>query len=132
LIAVDASVLVAFLSREDAHHQASVALLAAEESIRIHPMNLAESLVGSVRRHRGQQALARLRNIGVEEVERPLDEAMRLAGLQASTRLRLPDCCVLLVAEAKGAVLATFDDRLAGVARSRGVTVVDGTPRGDD
>jgi hypothetical protein len=29
-------------------------------------------------------------------------------------------------------VLATFDDRLAGVARSRGVTVVDGTPRGDD
>jgi predicted nucleic acid-binding protein len=131
LIAVDASVLVGFLSREDAHHQASVALLAAEERIRIHPMNLAESLVGSVRKGRGQQALTQLRNIGVEEVERPLDEAMRLAGLRASTGLKLPDCCALLVAEAQGAALATFDDRLARVARSRGVAVLDGEPNDD-
>lgn len=126
MIAVDASVLVAFLSREDAHHDSSMAVLAAAESIRIHPVNLAESLVGSVRKNRGAQALARLRNIGVEEAGRPLDEAIRLAGLRASTGLKLSDCCVLLVAEAQGAALATFDERLARVARLRGISVVDG------
>jgi predicted nucleic acid-binding protein len=56
---------------------------------------------------------------------------MRLAGLRASTGLKLPDCCALLVAEAQGAALATFDDRLARVARSRGVAVLDGEPNDD-
>ncbi|HET7072182.1 MAG TPA: PIN domain-containing protein [Nocardioides sp.] len=130
MIAVDASVLVAFLSRENAHHQAALELLAAGASIRIHPVNLAESLVGSVRKNRGTQALARLRNVGVEEVGRLPDEAMRLAELRASSGLKLPNCCALLVAEALDHSLATFDERLARVARSRGVDVVGGTSDG--
>jgi predicted nucleic acid-binding protein len=131
LITVDASVLVALLSREDAHHQASLDVLSADESVWIHPVNLAESLVGSVRKNRGEQAMARFHNVGVEEVPRSADEALRLADLRASTGLKLPDCCVLLVAETHGAVVATFDDRLARVARSRGIEVLDGRSRGD-
>jgi predicted nucleic acid-binding protein len=46
-----------------------------------------------------------------------------LAGLGAATGLKLPDCCVLLAAEQVDGAVATFDDRLAAVARERGVVV---------
>jgi predicted nucleic acid-binding protein len=129
LIALDASVLVAFLSRDDAHHRASLALLADDDAIRIHTVNLAESLVGSVRKGRGAQAMSRLQTIGVLEVAPVRDEAIRLAELRAATRLKLPDCCVILVAEEQRSALATFDDRLARAARARGIPVIDGSSR---
>ena len=39
---------------------------------------------------------------------------------RAHTGPRMPDCCVLLAAEASGADLAPFDERLARVAAARG------------
>jgi predicted nucleic acid-binding protein len=55
----------------------------------------------------------------------PIDEAApaRLAGLRASTGLKLPACCVLLAAEQVDAAIVTFDHRLAAAARERGIDV---------
>lgn len=47
----------------------------------------------------------------------------RLAVLRAGTRLKLPDCCVLLAAEQSHGAVATFDDRLANAAGDRGCIV---------
>jgi hypothetical protein len=53
------------------------------------------------------------------------DAPVRLAMLRAETRLKLPGCCVLLAAEQVcDAQIATFDDRLYGVARQRGFAVI--------
>ncbi|CAN5270673.1 hypothetical protein BH20ACT16_BH20ACT16_13150 [soil metagenome] len=37
--------------------------------------------------------------------------------LRASTKLKLPDCCVILAAQQARGTILTFDDRLAAVAR---------------
>lgn len=50
--------------------------------------------------------------------------ARQLARLRADTALKLPDCCVLLVAETKGGSVVTFDAALARAARRRDVDVV--------
>jgi predicted nucleic acid-binding protein len=47
-----------------------------------------------------------------------------LAELRVRTGLKLPDCCVLDVALQHRAAVATFDDRLARVARDLGLDVV--------
>jgi hypothetical protein len=83
----------------------------------MHPLNLAEVLVGGVRIGRGQEMLGDLEAIGIQVAERPDGEPLRLANLRVSTELEMPDCCVLDTALATGSTLATFDDALAAAAR---------------
>jgi predicted nucleic acid-binding protein len=54
----------------------------------------------------------------------PDDEPLRLANLRATTGLRLPDCCALDTALSNGAMVATFDQALAGAARQLNVAVL--------
>lgn len=52
---------------------------------------------------------------------------IREALIQASEGgLKLPDCCVLFAAEQVAGSVATFEDRLAGAARARGLEVLQG------
>lgn len=53
----------------------------------------------------------------------PQDAPSRLARLRAATTLKMPDCCVLLAADQLADAIATFDDRLADVARNHGLAV---------
>ncbi len=70
----------------------------------------------------GDTALAQL---AVQTVPLGDDGPVRLAMLRAETRLKMPDCCVLLSAEQVGmAQVATFDDRLGAAARQRGFIVI--------
>jgi predicted nucleic acid-binding protein len=125
VIVLDASVLIAHLDVSDAHHDRAFDLLQAlaEESFAASALTVAEVLVGPARAGGLERATAALRALGVETM--PIGEAApaALAGLRAATGLKLPDCCVLLAAEQVGGGLATFDDRLAGAARDRGVPV---------
>jgi hypothetical protein len=50
--------------------------------------------------------------------------AVKLAQRRASTSLKMPDCCVLLVAEGIQARVASFDGRLNDVATNRNLVVV--------
>ena len=128
MITLDASVLIAFLRRTDAHHEHAKAIMGMSSQRFAHTMTIAEVLAGPAAAGRLDEARGRLRQMDVTEAERVADEAAGLATIRAETRLRLPDCCVVLAAESSASALATFDARLASAARERGLAVVPQDP----
>lgn len=125
MIVLDASVLIAHLDPADAHHQAATETLLARSNgpLLVHTLTLAEVLVGGVRVGRGAAMHHDLMAAGIAAAEHDDGEALRLAELRATSRLKLPDCCVLDVALRHNAALASFDDALAAAATRYGVTV---------
>lgn len=126
MIALDASVLIAHLTPVAAHHDAATGILlaASPEPLLVHTMTLAEVLVGGVKIGRGAQLHADLRATGIQLASHDEQEPLRLAELRATSRLKLPDCCVLDTAISNDASLATFDSTLATAARQRGIAVL--------
>jgi predicted nucleic acid-binding protein len=132
VIVLDASVLIGFLDEDDPHHGASFEVLMSTDDYRMHTITIAEVLVQGATAGSLASLEHRLREIGIVEHPRLPTEASDLARLRSVTGLKLPDCCVLLVAVATGASLATFDAGLARAAVSQGVDLVDGRAHGDD
>jgi predicted nucleic acid-binding protein len=127
VIVLDASVLIAHFDAEDALHEDARNLLrsVADKPFRASILTQAEVLVGPARVGTLDRAVAALAQLGVQTVPMESDAPMRLAMLRAETRLKLPDCCVLLAAEQVGdAHIATFDDHLHTVAHQRGFAVL--------
>ncbi len=121
---LDASVLIAFFNSDDAHHEAALDILdaAADDDLLLSSISLAEVLVGPARSGNEESVLRALGRLEVDEEVLPADAAVQLARLRARTGLKLPDCCVLLAAQTASAqAVATFDARLAQVARERGL-----------
>lgn len=123
MIVLDASVLIAYLDGDDAHHRTAMTLLAStvDDHLGVGVLTLAEVLVQPARDGRIQTVQDLLHDLEIAELPFPPGAAVRLAQLRADTGLKLPDCAVLLAAEAAGARLASFDDRLLEQARLRGV-----------
>jgi len=124
VIVLDASVLIAAMTPEDAHHVAAMSLLATLEvggASVIHAVNLAEVLVGQVPYGLEESAASSIAAVGVDALNTDPDSPVRLARLRAATKLGLPDCCALDAALETGYAIATFDDRLARVAASLGI-----------
>lgn len=116
MIVVDASVFIAYLDPNDAHHSAAVELLAdAAPPLVVHPVTAAEVLVAPVRRGIAESVWADLVAIGVEVDQSPIDP-MQLAELRVATGRKMPDCCLLAVAAVRHAQVGTFDERLARYA----------------
>jgi len=128
VIVVDASVLIAHLDATDVHHDRAGALLVdiAGEPLGASPITLAEVLVGPALAGKLDRATAAVQQLAVTQVGLEDDSPVRLAALRATTRLKLPDCCVLLAAEQARGAVATFDGRLAGAAHQRGLGVRNG------
>lgn len=128
MIVVDASVLIAHLDADDAHHARAEVLLEAAGATPLSacPLTLAEVLIGPARAGKLELAMAALAQLGIDGVGLDADAPVRLAGLRTSTRLKMPDCCVLLAAEQVGGQLATFDASLATAARALGIGVAEG------
>jgi predicted nucleic acid-binding protein len=126
VITLDADFVIAHLTPDDVHHEQASEYLreSADETLVMHPLNLAEVLVGGVRAGRGEEMFADLQAIGVRTPERSEGEPLRLAKLRAASGLKLPDCCALDTALVTGAMLATFDGALATAARQRGLAVL--------
>jgi len=123
VMVLDASVLIAHLDADDAHHERATRLLldAIDEPLAASPLTLAEVLVGPARGGRDELAEGALRELGVEVVPLDVSAPRDLAELRARTQLRLPDCCVLLAARSAGGYVATFDDRLHRAAAELGL-----------
>ncbi len=125
MIAVDANIAIALADPGDAHSARAAAIMRGDPERQMHPVTLAEILVGPARVGlmeevhdlitRGFQT-----RIPAADPEQPL----RVAHLRARTGLKLPDCYPLDLALESGATLATFDARLAAAAASLGVAVV--------
>lgn len=126
MIVLDACVLIAHFDPHDAQHHRAGRLL---DSLVGQPksasvVTMSEILVGPTRAGRRRAAQDLLDRLGIRVQPLPTEAAAQLAELRATTGLKLPDCCVLFTAECNApAQLATFDERLARIATSRGVLV---------
>lgn len=119
MIVLDAGVLIGLLDRTDAHHDTAVAVLEQQQPPYIvHSLTLAEVLVGPAKHSREDLVGHELASIGVEVAALGPDEPFAIARARAKWRLKMPDICVLATADHYKTSLATFDRRLAGVARS--------------
>ena len=123
MIVLDANVLISYWGAADVHTEMAREILDTEEELVLHPVTLAETLVGPTRANIMEDALADIARLGVERHRVTLDEPLRAARLRATTRLRLPDVYVLATALELDATLATFDEKLAAAAREHDVAV---------
>jgi predicted nucleic acid-binding protein len=123
VIVLDASVLIAHLDQRDAHHERAKRLLSgtSAEPLGASTITLAETLVAPARADRLGDASAALERLAVAELPLGAEAPSRLAQLRADTGCKLPDCCVLLAAQAYGGAVASFDSVLIGAARSLGL-----------
>jgi predicted nucleic acid-binding protein len=126
VIVLDASVLIAHLDSSDGHHERATSLLEASgvHSLGASTITLAETLVAPARAGRLADADQALRHLGVSELPLVQDAAARLAEMRARVGLKMPDCCVLLVAEEHEAIVMSFDAGLLSAARKVGLEVL--------
>ncbi|HEY5856213.1 MAG TPA: type II toxin-antitoxin system VapC family toxin [Aldersonia sp.] len=126
VIVLDASVLIAYLDGENAHHGRAEDLLTREidDDFGVNSLTLAEVLVMPARENRLDLVRTILADLEVQELPFPDDTAVKLALLRAVTRLKMPDCCVLLAAENVRARVASFDEQLNTAAAARHVETV--------
>jgi predicted nucleic acid-binding protein len=127
VIVLDAGVLIGYLDADDAHHDRAVSLLAREvdDDFAVNLLTLAEILVAPTRTGRRDAVLGILDDLEVRTLHFPTGSAVTLAQLRAETRLKMPDCCVLLSALDHQARLTSFDNRLITAARAYGIDVTD-------
>ncbi len=127
MIVVDASVLIAHLDADDAHHARAELLLETALGVPLSAsrLTLAEVLVGPARAGKLELAIAAIAQLGIVGIGLDTDAPARLAGLRASTPLGMPDCCVLLAAEQVNGQLATFDVAMGDAGRELGLSVVE-------
>jgi len=123
MIVLDACVIIAHFSTNDPFASAALDILDTEEEFCLHPMTLAECLVGAHKQGRATLMRQRLASIGIDTWRPDAEDPYRIAELRVTTGLKLPDCCVLSAAIAQTCTLATFDERLLSVAHQLGVTV---------
>ncbi|OZD54372.1 hypothetical protein CH252_08695 [Rhodococcus sp. 06-1477-1B] len=117
VIVLDAGVVIALFRPDDAHHERAKTLIADDPGpFSMHPLTLAETLVGAARG--GQEAAMgeALHSLGIDVVTIGSAEPLLIARLQARHGLKMPDTCVLAAAVHLRAPLATFDARLGAVA----------------
>ena len=126
MIVLDASVLIAHLDRNDAHHERAERLLSesAGETLAASTITLAEALVAGARTGQLRELREAIEQLGVSELLSGTDAHVRLAELRAQTGHKLPDCCVLLAAKEVGGVVASFDSALTEAASSLALRTV--------
>ncbi|HEY2717130.1 MAG TPA: PIN domain-containing protein [Solirubrobacterales bacterium] len=124
MIVLDASVLIAHLDRRDAHHERAKHLLSdtGAEPLGASTITLAETLVAPARADRLADASVALERLAVAELPLGDEASSRLAQLRADTGCKLPDCCVLLAAQAYEGVVASFDSALIDAAHDLGLS----------
>lgn len=127
MIVLDASVLIGHLNLDDAHHSRAEELLAGldpAERLGASVITLAEVMAGPAEAGNLDVARQAIERLGVSEIGWWPDTALLLARLRATTRLKMPDCCVLAAAEHVTGHIATFDGALAKAAGEHGITVL--------
>ena len=128
MIVLDASSLIAYLDPRDVHHEAVTAALSrlVRETWTVSALNVAEVMVKAAH---DDELLAELSE-SIADLEPTVvaiewHDAEPLAQIRARTRLKMPDCCVLRVAQSGGGRVLTTDDALRERARDLGIEIVD-------
>ena len=124
MIVLDACVLISHFEQGDIHSTAAFDILDHEEELVVHPLTLAEVLVGAVKQGVSQSLMEALELIGIQEAGPNSVTPQELAEYRVRAGLKMPGCCVLGLALKLGATVATFDSRLAQASRKRGLEVI--------
>jgi predicted nucleic acid-binding protein len=121
LTVLDASILLAYFDKANAHSEAAKGVLGDADGLAASVLTLAESLVSAFAAGRLDEQLSALADLEIRPVPIAGDARSALARLRSDTGLRMPECCVLLAAATVGAdAIATRDESLAKAARARG------------
>jgi predicted nucleic acid-binding protein len=126
VIVLDGSVLIAYLDGDDRFHSRARAELTAcaAQPFRASAVTMAEVLVRPTQVGDGDVANRVMAALGLSAVAIDVDAPARLAALRVKTRLKMPDCCVLLAAEdVRAHTVLSFDDRLRQAAQDAGYAV---------
>jgi len=126
-ITADANVVIAYLESTHICHEQSVALLDSYDIIWVHPINMAEVLVGLPSARDRATTLADLLEAGyrfpdLRSAVELRNAVLALADLRASVKVKMPDACALATAIEKSTPLATYDVALRNAATKIGVT----------
>jgi predicted nucleic acid-binding protein len=116
VIVLDASVLIAFLDTDDAHHHRAFAAITTHRGtgLVVPASAYAETLVGPLRRGQEAAAMAEeaLRDLSIDVAPVTREIAVRAARLRATnSSLRLPDTLVLATADVLEATAVLTADR---------------------
>jgi predicted nucleic acid-binding protein len=125
MIVLDANVLIGFLDTTDPHHAAATDLLERRfvDGFASSVLTVAEALVHPTRVGRQDAAMAALLKVGVRVIPLKASDAIELARVRNSYRLRMPDVVALHTAITTGSELATFDETLGAAARQAGIVL---------
>ena len=126
MIVADANVVIAASTPGHVHHDvaAGIVLAHGRDGIVLHSLTMAEVLVGPARQGAHERARRMLSAAGFALAQAGDPPPEYLALVRATTALTMTDACVLAMAEHLAVPLATFDERLARVAETRGVAVI--------
>lgn len=123
-VVLDASVLIALVNGDDAHHEWAVSFLleTVEEELCISALSLAEALVYPTRAGRAADFHESISGLDLDVAEFSAANATALAEVRVKSGLKMPDAAVLHLALDRSAGLATVDTQLAAQARAHGIT----------
>lgn len=126
VIVLDANVLIALLSSEDAHHEWALDLFVdyIEDKLVISSLTLAEVMVHPARNGHMDLMLRNISSLGIEVSQFDQAGSINLAYIRARTQLRMPDALVLHTAIEHNASLATLDAKLALTAQGESLNVI--------
>jgi predicted nucleic acid-binding protein len=125
LVVLDASALIALVSSKDPHHNWALEMFrdTASFELQMSALTQAEVLVHPARAGKLEKFLKLVRGLGLEITPIEEADASKLASIRSITNLKMPDAVVLHQAIKAQGSIATTDQQLSKVAKSKGVGV---------
>lgn len=124
MIVLDADVVTACVEHGHVHANRALEVLDTDDALAVHPLVFAQCAVGAVDKRHELMLRTLVEQVGVAVWAPDPGHSKRVEHLRVTTSLSLLECCVLDAAEHENATLATFDARLAQVARVRACPVL--------
>ena len=122
---LDSSALIASLNPNDSHFSEVWEKMSASNSIQIHEVSLAESLVRAHTSNTVEQVMHVFKGIGATLVSSAgLQGALRVAEIRSKTGLPLPDCYVIDAGRETDEKILSFDSKLNRSAKTLGLATI--------
>jgi predicted nucleic acid-binding protein len=119
---LDSSAFIAFMNPADKHNSDATQRITGAQTIEIHEVSVAESLVRASAHEAVPHVLFILEGLEARVVNSSgLEGAVRVAGIRHQTGLPLPDCYVLDAAVELGESVLSFDSKLNQAVKVAGL-----------
>ncbi len=122
---LDSSALIAFINPEDTHNHLACVKISASNSIHIHEVSVAESLVRAQATNTVDHVLHVMKSLRATIVNSSgVPGAIRVAAIRHQTGLALPDCYVIDASVESAVPILSFDSSLNKAAQALGLSTV--------